>query len=472
MLVIPNNILANGIQYLAVDKTRELLSNKHYRIIGYTNILNKGDNQRDQNTIYFVQPGDSLYQIARKFNTTVAEIKAVNNLQSDVIYVGQRLYIPGRGSDTPPEMPDNDSQQSYLVQPGDSLYQIARKFNTTVAEIKAVNNLQSDVIYVGQRLNIPGTGSGNSGGDTADPEVPGNDSDAPYSEEGIVYFVRPGDSLYLISLKFKTTVEKIRTFNSLVNNALYVGQMLYITSRPANNDQLIYFVNSGDTLSRIAAHFNTTAQAIKEQNNLNSDTLLTGQKLYIKFPDIQNKNFNLVLDYSVEAGNNIDTIASRFNTSAWDIRLYNNLTSDILQPGQVLKIPLMVPDEELKEGMDITTKELDLLARAVFSEARGEPFAGQVAVAGVILNRVRSEFFPNTIEGVIFQPWQFTAVEDGQFWLEPNQVAYIAARAALEGWDPSRGAIYYYNPDMAVDDWIFYRDVIVEIGDHYFAVSI
>lgn len=113
--------------------------------------------------------------------------------------------------------------------------------------------------------------------------------------------------------------------------------------------------------------------------------------------------------------------------------------------------------------------EMMLLARAVYSEARGEPYEGQVAVAAVIMNRLQSADFPSTIAGVIFQPRAFTAVDDGQFWLEPNASAYAAAYDALRGWDPTQGALYYFNPDTATSKWIWTRPQIDKIGRHIFA---
>ena len=112
--------------------------------------------------------------------------------------------------------------------------------------------------------------------------------------------------------------------------------------------------------------------------------------------------------------------------------------------------------------------DLNLLARAVYGEARGEPYAGQVAIAAVILNRVKSSSFPNTVSGVVYQKGAFTAVSDGQINLKPNQTAYNAARDALNGWDPSYGAIYYFNPRTATNKWIWSRPHIVTIGNHRF----
>lgn len=114
--------------------------------------------------------------------------------------------------------------------------------------------------------------------------------------------------------------------------------------------------------------------------------------------------------------------------------------------------------------------ELSLLARLVSGEARGEPYVGQVAVAAVVLNRVRSGDFPDTISGVIFQRGAFDAVWDGQFDLQPTDSCIRAARDALNGWDPTGGCVYYYNPRTATNPWIRTRQVQLTIGQHAFAI--
>lgn len=116
------------------------------------------------------------------------------------------------------------------------------------------------------------------------------------------------------------------------------------------------------------------------------------------------------------------------------------------------------------------SSDLQLLARAVNGEARGEPYEGQVAVAAVILNRVKHSSFPNTISGVIYQPGAFTAVADGQINvpIAENSTVYKACRDAMNGWDPTSGAIYYFNPNTATNSWIWSRPLIVQIGKHRF----
>lgn len=111
-----------------------------------------------------------------------------------------------------------------------------------------------------------------------------------------------------------------------------------------------------------------------------------------------------------------------------------------------------------------------LLAKCIHAEARGESYIGQVAVGAVILNRVASPDFPDTIYGVIYQPWAFTAVHDGQINLEPEASAFQAATDALNGWDPTYGSLYYYNPVTATSSWVFNRQTVTVIGKHVFAI--
>ncbi len=114
------------------------------------------------------------------------------------------------------------------------------------------------------------------------------------------------------------------------------------------------------------------------------------------------------------------------------------------------------------------SNDLNLLSRLVYGEARGEPYTGQVAVAAVVLNRVKNSSFPNTVAGVIYQKGAFDVVSDGQINLTPNDTAKKAAQDALNGWDPSNGAIYYFNPSTATNKWIWSRPMTVTIGKHRF----
>ena len=129
-----------------------------------------------------------------------------------------------------------------------------------------------------------------------------------------------------------------------------------------------------------------------------------------------------------------------------------------------------VGEQNISYAASSNTSDIQLMARAINGEARGEPYEGQVAVGAVILNRVKSSQFPNTIAGVIYQPGAFTAVADGQINvpIEEGSSVYKAAKDAINGWDPTGGCIYYFNPDTATNKWIWSRPHVKTIGKHRF----
>lgn len=143
----------------------------------------------------------------------------------------------------------------------------------------------------------------------------------------------------------------------------------------------------------------------------------------------------------------------------------NGLTVDGIAGPQTLKA---LGISGVSNGAGYSSNDYNLLARIISAEARGEPYLGQVAVGAVILNRVEHPSFPDTISGVIYQNGAFSCLNDGQFYKAVSQSAYNAARDALNGLDPSGGAIYYYNPKTATNKWIRSRPVITTIGNHIF----
>ena len=201
----------------------------------------------------------------------------------------------------------------------------------------------------------------------------------------------------------------------------------------------------------------------QQDNNLRIDGI-AGYNTINKLKEVTNKNDSR--NYYVKPGDTLSGIAKKFNVNLSSLRMWNNLYYDYIYVGQKLKIK---KDKINNNQYGLSQKDLDLLARAVYSEARGESLKGQVAVAAVILNRVQNDDFPNTIKGVVFQPWAFTAVHDGQFWLTPDKDATKAVELALKGWDPTYGATFYYNPVKVTSYWIYTRKVITKIGKHYFA---
>lgn len=147
----------------------------------------------------------------------------------------------------------------------------------------------------------------------------------------------------------------------------------------------------------------------------------------------------------------------------------NGLTADGIAGAKTLAaLGINSSSNSSSSGTSSNSSNLNLLSRLVYGEARGEPYSGQVAVAAVVLNRVKSSNFPNTVAGVIYQSGAFDAVKDGQINMSPNSTATKAAQDAINGWDPSYGAIYYFNPSTATSKWIWSRPLTVVIGNHRF----
>lgn len=208
----------------------------------------------DSATTYTVKKGDSLYAIAREYNTTVDNLKQLNNLTSNNLSIGQVLQLP------------TTTRNTYTVKAGDTLYQIANQNNTTIQAIKDLNNLTSNNLSIGQILNLPSTEL---------IEIPTTTTN---------YTIQSGDTLYSIAKKYATTVDKIKQLNNLTTNTLSIGQVLKIPSTQTveiPSTTITYTVKPGDTLYSIAREYNTTVNNIKEKNNLTSNLLTVGQNLLL-----------------------------------------------------------------------------------------------------------------------------------------------------------------------------------------------
>ena len=167
--------------------------------------------------------------------------------------------------------------------------------------------------------------------------------------------------------------------------------------------------------------------------------------------------------YKVRPGDSLWSIAARYGKSVSSIRMASGFWGNRIKPGQKLIIPS-------SSSRKVTSSELHLLARVVEAEAGGEPYSGKVGVAAVIKNRLRDKRFPNTIKGVIYQPHAFESVTNKLIWrLSPDQQSYNAVRDALSGWDPSYGAVFFWNPYRPVNPWIWSRPIITQHGNHVFA---
>ena len=158
------------------------------------------------------------------------------------------------------------------------------------------------------------------------------------------------------------------------------------------------------------------------------------------------KTFNAVKKFQSQNGLNVDGIAGEKTLAALGINSSNNSSS----------------------GNNVNNTDLNLLSKLVHAEARGEPYKGMVAVAATVLNRVADSRFPNSIAGVIYQSGAYTCVDDGQINLEASSQSRKAAQDAINGWDPTSGCIYYFNPDTATSGWIWSRPQVLTIGKHIF----
>ena len=209
----------------------------------------------ENNIVYVVAPNDSLWMIANRYGVTVDAIKQLNNLSTNNLTVGQTLLIPN-SSTSGVVPPTTNTENTYTVKNGDTLYGIARMYGLSVDELKRLNNLTSNTLSIGQVLKVSG-------------------STIPSGEN--YYIVKAGDSLYKIANMYDTTVDELKRLNNLSSNLLSIGQKLIV---PTIGNRT-YTVKSGDTLYSIAREYNTTVSAIQSLNNLSTSTLSIGQKLLI-----------------------------------------------------------------------------------------------------------------------------------------------------------------------------------------------
>jgi LysM repeat protein len=242
-----------------------------------------------------VEKGDSLWKIATKYQTTVSDLKSLNNLKSDFLQVNQKLKVSGEAVAEPVKTVTSTTATStttYVVKNGDYLGKIANQFSTTVSALKSLNGLNSDKIYVGQTLKVSGKAS------AAPTPPPAQTPVTPPADSSSVYTVVSGDTLGKIGLQYKMSVADLKKLNGLNSDRIYVGQKLKVTGKAAEvtptptptqpvappvqpEKTTEYTIKSGDTLGGISLKFKMTVQKLKEINGLKTDMIYVGQKLKV-----------------------------------------------------------------------------------------------------------------------------------------------------------------------------------------------
>lgn len=292
-------------------------------VTNYIGVPYTKPSQTPDNNIYIVKKGDSLYSIASKYGITVNELKAANNLTSNLLNVGQTLIIPTSLPDT--SVPGEYTV--YTVKNGDTLYRIASEFGISVNDIIDFNQLTSTGLIIGQQLLIP-----NKSGSTS---------------ETVIYTIMPGDSLWKISQLCNITVDEIVRLNNLSTTVIQPGDTLKLpgtcnfegNGNDNNNDndntngnEIKHVVTNNETLYSIARKYGTTVNDLMNINNLTSNLLTIGQILLIP-------NTSGYINYYVQPNDSLYSIARKYNTTVDAIKRLNNLTSDLLTINQLLLIP-------------------------------------------------------------------------------------------------------------------------------------
>ena len=267
-----------------------------------------------------------------------------------------------------------------------------------------------------------------------------------------VYEVEEGDVLINIARKFGVSVSGLQWANGIEGDHICPGDELIIPQK------LIKEIPSFD--ARISPN---------SEKDLSLDRRSLAVYIRPELPEVDIPR-DQIISYQVRRGDTLHELAREFNTSISVLQVLNELDEPEIRIGDRIYLPIhnLTPRQAVERT--ISPEEKNLLARVISAEAGGEPFIGQVAVGAVVINRVLSPAFPDNIQGVVYQPGQFCVVRDGSVNRPPSSSAIEAAREALAGQDPTRGALYFYNPDTATNvSWTARREITVIISNHVFA---
>lgn len=300
---------------------------------------------------YTVKNGDTLYKIANELGVSVASIKTLNNLRTDMIYPGQKLLTNKTTTvvETPEKVEkETTTTQTYTVKNGDSLFAIASRLGTSVANLKAVNNLKSDMIHPGQKLVTTQVSA------TKPQETVSRPVQSAPTTNANTYTVKNGDTLYKIASQLGITLAQLKEVNQLKSDIIYPGQILTgqkaatVVQTPVTTPAVTapattgnYTVKAGDTLYKIATTVGVTVAQVKSWNNLPSDIIFVGQTLHLKASETAketSKPENVTTGYTVKSGDTLYSIARVNGVSVTQLLEWNNTTSDTIYPGQTLRV--------------------------------------------------------------------------------------------------------------------------------------
>ena len=395
---IPNITLAAVSDNMAKKKVTLLEQNQPNKIV-HTDTLNptvsatkvisnktsSGLSKKVTESTYTIVSGDTLSKIALKFNTTVSNLMTVNHLKTDLIYLGQKLKVSNPTSSinavtkassattkkittkTITSKTTTTNANTYTVVSGDTLSKIALKYNTTVENLKSWNNIKTDLIYVGQKMNVNKPSSTIKSVAKASATTK-KITTKTTSTNTKSYTVVSGDALSKIAIKYNTTVENLKSWNNIKTDLIYVGQKMKV-SEPLSPEKTVtkesntnisktrfskasqnssnattYTVNRGDSLQAIAKIYNVTIENLKTWNSLKSDTIFVGQKIKIEMPKKVKFASNTSISpqststkkYTVQMGDSLTVISKVYGVSVENLKKWNHLKSDLIYIGQKL----------------------------------------------------------------------------------------------------------------------------------------
>ncbi|EHQ91961.1 putative cell wall hydrolase [Desulfosporosinus youngiae DSM 17734] len=302
--------------------------------------------------------------------------------------------------------------------------------------------------------------------------------------------VQRGENLWVLAQKYQTTVDELVKLNQIkVPDQIREGQALWVPNRETKEKSEDFKTLDVKEYSKGAL---ITSRQASEAESVKSVEQAAGKTAYISWWTSILRNIPAFATVYKQGYNTTDSNDNPLSQPRSIIQTYEIMVNEDTElpeehpentlaetKAEHLKHVTEKPEAAASSGSQIHSRglgrlvsqeEVELLSRVIYGEARGEDFLGQVAVGAVVLNRVNDPRFPKTIKGVIYESGAFTAVDDRQIHLTPNDQAYKAAEAALSGLDPTNGAIFYYNPRTATDKWIKSRTVIKRIGNHTFSI--